>query len=108
MTRSTVTPGQLRLAYWLSLVLLFLVFTMDLLNTRSIRLKELELRLQNGTYLLARILQNEQVVNQDRFDDVMREIRLGTHAQIVVLDSNLNAVAYYPNEDVDSRVNLGW
>lgn len=106
MTRSTVTPGQLRLAYWLSLVLLFLVFTMDLLNTRSIRLKELELRLQNGTYLLARILQNEQVVDQDRFDDVMREIRLGTHAQIVVLDSNLNAVAYYPNEDVDSRVNL--
>lgn len=106
MNRSTVTPGQLRLVYWLSLTLLFMLFSMDLLNTRAIRLTELEQRLKNASYLLARILQNEPVIDQDRLDDVMREIRLGTHAQIVVLDSSLTAVAYYPKEGADSRVRL--
>lgn len=106
MNRSNVTPRQLRLAYWLSLTLLFMLFTMDLLNTRAIRMQELELRLQNGSYLLARILQNEPSFSQDRLDDVMREIRLGNHAQIMVLDSSLTAVAYFPKEGADTRVRL--
>lgn len=106
MKRSPVTPKQLWTAFWLLLSLLAILFIADLNFTRNELIDEAQNRLDNGTYLLARALSNEPVIDEATVTDILEHIRLGPFVRISILDTSFNVITTYPEHSETGPLGL--
>lgn len=106
MNRTVVTPKQLRLVYGTGILILFFLFTADLLRTRQNLLIGIEHGLENAAYVFARLLSDEPEVTERNLIEILDNVNLDPHTQITVMDTTFKIIVEHPAGAGDSHVRL--